>query len=45
MPSYGVEETPGRSTGCLEANCAEFLAQLDKPDFSSKRIALFGLGA
>jgi len=46
-PSYGVEEIPGRSAGCLEANWAEFLAQLAlvKPDFSGKRIALFGLGA
>lgn len=44
-PSYGVEQIPGRDVGCLEANWAEFLAQLDAPDFSGKRIALFGLGA
>lgn len=44
-PSYGVAQIPGRSVGCLEANWAEFLAQLDQPDFSGKRIALFGLGA
>ncbi len=44
-PSYGVEQIPGRDVGCLEANWAEFLAQLGAPDFSGKRIALFGLGA
>ncbi len=46
-PSYGVEEIPGLQAGGQEANWAEFLAQLnlDKPDFSGKRIALFGLGA
>lgn len=44
-PSYGVEQIPGRDVGCLEANWAEFLAQLAAPDFSGKRIALFGLGA
>ena len=44
-PSYGVEAMPGRSAGCLESNWEEFLAQLDKPDLSGKRIALFGLGA
>ena len=42
---YGVEEIPGGSTGYLEANWAEFLAQFDNPDFSGKRIPLFGLGA
>lgn len=45
-PSYGVGEIPGRSAGCLEPNWEEFLAQFDdKPDFSGKRIAFFGLGA
>jgi flavodoxin I len=46
-PSYGVEQIPGRSVGCLEANWEEFLNQLalEKPDFSGKRIALYGLGA
>ncbi|CAN5498884.1 flavodoxin [soil metagenome] len=44
-PSYGVAEIPGHSAGCLEASWEEFFAQLDKPDFSGKRIALFGLGA
>jgi flavodoxin I len=44
-PSYGEGEIPGRTVGCLEANWAEFLAPLGKPDFSGKRIALFGLGA
>lgn len=43
--SYGAGEMPGRSAGCLEANWEEFLAQMDQPDFSGKRIALFGLGA
>ena len=44
-PSYGVEEMPGHNAGGQEANWAEFLAQFDQPDFSGKRIALFGLGA
>ena len=44
-PSYGNAEVPGRSVGGLEANWEEFLAQFDKPDFTGKRIALFGLGA
>lgn len=44
-PSYGVEAMPGRSAGCLESSWEEFLAQMDKPDLSGKRIALFGLGA
>lgn len=47
-PSYGVEEIPGRSAGCIEANWEEFLAQMPTdppPDFSGKRIAFFGLGA
>jgi len=44
-PSYGVGEIPGRSAGCLEPNWEEFLAQMEKPDFSGKRIAFFALGA
>lgn len=44
-PSYGVGDIPGRSAGCLEANWEEFFAKLQNPDFSGKRIALFGLGA
>lgn len=44
-PSYGVGEVPGRSVGCLESNWEEFLAQMNSPDFSGKRIAFFGLGA
>ena len=44
-PSYGVGEIPGLSAGCLERNWEEFLAQLQNPDFSGKRIAFFGLGA
>lgn len=44
-PSYGVEEIPGRTAGCIEANWEEFLAQMQAPDFSGKRIAFFGLGA
>jgi flavodoxin I len=44
-PSYGVGEIPGRSAGCLEPNWEEFLAQMEQPDFSGKRIAFFGLGA
>jgi flavodoxin I len=44
-PSYGVEQIPGRSAGCLESSWEEFLAQMNQPDFSGKRIALFGLGA
>ncbi len=44
-PSYGVGEIPGLSAGCLERNWEEFLAQLDQPDFSGKRIAFYGLGA
>lgn len=44
-PSYGQEQIPGRSAGCLEPNWEEFLAKMAQPDFSGKRIALFGLGA
>jgi flavodoxin I len=44
-PSYGVGDIPGRSAGCIEANWEEFFAKHPKPDFSGKRIALFGLGA
>lgn len=44
-PSYGVGDIPGLSAGCLERNWEEFLAQLDNPDFSGKRIAFYGLGA
>jgi len=44
-PSYGVGDIPGKSAGCLESNWEEFLAKLDTPDFTGKRIALFGLGA
>ncbi len=44
-PSYGVGDIPGLSAGCLERNWEEFLAQLDTPDLSGKRIAFFGLGA
>jgi len=44
-PSYGAGEMPGRSAGCLESSWEEFLAQMVQPDFSGKRIALFGLGA
>lgn len=44
-PSYGAEAIPGRSAGCLESSWEEFLAQMDKPDLSGKRIALFSLGA
>lgn len=47
-PSYGIEEIPGKTAGCLEANWEEFLVQLsdaDKAAFAGKRIAFFGLGA
>lgn len=45
-PSYGVGDIPGRSAGCFEPNWEEFFARLDEePDFSGKKIALFGLGA
>ena len=44
-PSYGVGDIPGKSAGCLESNWEEFLAQMQSPDFSGKRIAMFGLGA
>jgi len=47
-PSYGIEEIPGKTAGCLEANWEEFLAQVsdaDKAAFAGKRIAFFGLGA
>ena len=43
-PSYGVGELPGLSTGCMEANWAEFVPYLDGIDLSGKRVALFGLG-
>ena len=47
-PSYGIGEIPGKgaSSGCFEPNWEEFLALLPaNPDFTSKRIAFFGLGA
>ena len=44
-PSYGVGDIPGKSAGCLEPNWEEFLVQMQAPDFSGKRIAMFGLGA
>jgi len=45
-PSYGIGDIPGRSTGCLEANWEEFLAQMPADaSLRGKRIALFGLGA
>lgn len=44
MPSYGVGEIPGRTTGSEEGNWEEFLFRLDEADLSGKRIALFGLG-
>lgn len=48
-PSYGGGEIPGRSAGCIEPNWEEFLIQMQapsfSPDFSGKRIAMFGMGA
>lgn len=44
MPSYGVGEIPGRTTGSEEGNWEEFLFRLDQADLSGKRVALFGLG-
>jgi len=44
VPSYGVGELPGRTTGSEEGNWEEFLFRLDESDLSGKRIALFGLG-
>lgn len=44
-PSYGVGDIPGRSAGCIETNWEEFLATAQNPDFSGKKIALYGLGA
>ncbi|QSB02811.1 flavodoxin [Methylomonas sp. EFPC1] len=44
MPSYGVGEIPGRTTGSEEGNWEEFLFRLDEADLSGKRVALFGLG-
>ncbi len=44
-PSYGVGDIPGKSAGCLESNWEEFLALMPSPDFSGKRVAMFGLGA
>lgn len=45
-PSYGEGDLPGRSVGCLEANWAEFVAQITTPpDLRGKRVALVGLGA
>lgn len=43
-PSYGIGDLPGLSTGCVEANWAEFAPYLDGTDLSGKRVALFGLG-
>jgi len=44
VPSYGVGELPGRTTGSEEGNWEEFLFRLDEADLSGKRVALFGLG-
>ncbi len=44
-PSYGVGDVPGRGAGCIETNWEEFFASAGTPDFSGKKIALFGLGA
>jgi flavodoxin I len=44
IPSYGVGELPGRTTGSEEGNWEEFLFRLDESDLSGKRIALYGLG-
>jgi flavodoxin I len=44
VPSYGVGELPGRTTGSQEGNWEEFLFRLDDTDLSGKRVALFGLG-
>lgn len=44
-PSYGEGDIPGLSAGCLERNWEEFLALMDSPDMSGKRVAMFGLGA
>lgn len=44
-PSYGVGDIPGKSAGCLESNWEEYFAKIGNPDFTGKRIALFGLGA
>lgn len=44
VPSYGVGELPGRTTGSQEGNWEEFLFRMDEADLSGKRVALFGLG-
>ena len=46
-PSYGIGEIPGHgASGCFEPNWAEFFDKMpETPDFTSKRIAFFGLGA
>lgn len=45
-PSYGVDQIPGHSAGCLESNWEEFLHQMPQgTSLQGKRIALFGLGA
>ncbi|MDD5579291.1 MAG: flavodoxin [Methylobacter sp.] len=44
VPSYGVGELPGRTTGSEFGNWEEFLFRLDESDLSGKRVALFGLG-
>ena len=43
-PSYGVDQLPGISTGIKAGSWEEFLPKLNNIDFSSKRIALYGLG-
>ena len=44
IPSYGVGEIPGRTTGSEEGNWEEFLFRLDEADLTGKRIALYGMG-
>ncbi|MGZ8184033.1 MAG: flavodoxin domain-containing protein [Methylobacter sp.] len=44
VPTYEVDELPGRTTGREEGNWEEFLFRIDKANLSGKRVVLFGLG-
>ncbi len=43
-PSYGDGQLPGVVTGVKDGSWEEFLPQLMEADFTSKCIALYGLG-
>lgn len=43
-PTYGIDQLPGKSTNIHDGSWEEFLPLIENADFSSKAVALFGLG-